>query len=37
MKVNANRTTADNLPMHPPRPVNRRGELIWTLSGKPQV
>ena len=36
MKMNANRTIADNLPMHPPRPVDPRGELVW-LSGKPQV
>jgi hypothetical protein len=36
-KMNANRTIADDLPMHPPRPLNPRGELVWTLSGKPQV
>ena len=28
MKTNANRTIADNLPMHPPRPVDPRGELV---------
>ena len=28
MKTNANRSIADNLPMHPPRPVNPRGELV---------
>ena len=28
MKTNANRSIADTLPMHPPRPVNPRGELV---------
>jgi hypothetical protein len=37
MKMNANRTIADNLPMHPPRLADARGELVWTLFGKPQV
>jgi hypothetical protein len=35
IKMNPNRTNSNHLPMHPPRPVDPRGELVWP--GKPSV
>jgi hypothetical protein len=31
IKMDPTRTIADDLPMHPPRPVLSPGELVWTI------